>query len=139
MKPTSPSRPAPPSPHGGDATPPPSAYAYQASSPRSRVLIYALAQARAYLAGQPLPALPAGEHHDDLLNDEETAAVLGVTPSTVRAYASQGYLSPGKTLYSVRVWPRHDIEERLKKPARARKGRRTPTRHRKRPAQSTRL
>ncbi|WP_329468674.1 helix-turn-helix domain-containing protein [Streptomyces sp. NBC_01431] len=84
--------------------------------PRSRVLIYDLAQARAYLAGQPLPALPAGEHPDDLLNDEETAAVLGVTASTVRSYASQGYLSPGKTLYSVRVWPRRDIEERLKNP-----------------------
>lgn len=84
--------------------------------PSSRVLIYDLAQARACLAGTPIPALPAGEHPDDLLNDEETAAVLGVTASTVRAYAAQGYLSRGKTLYSVRVWPRRDIEERLNNP-----------------------
>ncbi|AEY94388.1 proteoglycan-4 (plasmid) [Streptomyces hygroscopicus subsp. jinggangensis 5008] len=84
--------------------------------PRSRVLIYDLAQARAYLAGTPIPELPAGEHPDDLLNDEETAAVLGVTASTVRAYATQGYLSAGKTVYSVRVWPRRDIEERRKNP-----------------------
>ncbi|MQS18191.1 helix-turn-helix domain-containing protein, partial [Streptomyces kaniharaensis] len=84
--------------------------------PRSRILIYDLAQARAYLAGGPIPVLPAGEHPDDLLNDEETAAVLGVTASTVRAYATQGYISAGKTVYSVRVWPRCDIEERRKNP-----------------------
>lgn len=84
--------------------------------PHSRILIYDLEQARAYLAGSPIPALPAGEHPDDLLNDEETAAVLGVTASTVRAYATQGYLPAGKTLYSVRVWPRRDIEERRKNP-----------------------
>jgi len=84
--------------------------------PHSRILIYDLAQARAYLAGTPLPELPAAEHPDDLLNDEEAAALLGVTASTVRAYATQGYLSPGKTLYSVRVWPRRGIEERRKNP-----------------------
>ena len=63
-----------------------------------------------------LPELPAGEHPDDLLNDEEAAALLGVRASTVRAYATQGYLSPGKTLYSLRVWPRRDVEERLNNP-----------------------
>ncbi|MCT9141726.1 DNA-binding protein [Streptomyces violarus] len=84
--------------------------------PQSRVKIYDLAQARAYLAGSPIPELPAGEHPDDLLNDEETAAVLGVTASTVRAYATQGYISTGKTLYSVRVWPRSDIEDRRNNP-----------------------
>ncbi|MFI9031135.1 DNA-binding protein [Streptomyces sp. NPDC053560] len=84
--------------------------------PHSRILIYDLAQARACLAGKPIPALPAGEHPDDLLNDQETAAVLGVAASTVRAYATQGYLPEGKTLYSVRVWPRHAIEERRTNP-----------------------
>ncbi|GAA2106020.1 hypothetical protein GCM10009801_82080 [Streptomyces albiaxialis] len=83
---------------------------------RSRTLIYDLAQARAYLSGKPLPILPAGEHPDDLLNDEEAAAVLGVTASTVRAYATQGYLSAGRTVYSVRVWPRSDVEERRDNP-----------------------
>ncbi|MFP8906154.1 DNA-binding protein [Streptomyces atacamensis] len=84
--------------------------------PRSRILIYDLAQARAYLAGEPIPALPAGEHPDDLLNDQEAAAVLGVTASTVRAYATRDYIPAGKTVYSVRVWFRRDIEERRKNP-----------------------
>lgn len=84
--------------------------------PRSRILIYDLAQARAYLAGKPIPTLPTGEHPDDLLNDEEAAALLGVSASTVRAYATQGYISAGKTLYSLRVWPRGDLEERRNNP-----------------------
>ncbi|MGW0703816.1 helix-turn-helix domain-containing protein [Streptomyces sp. NPDC002867] len=84
--------------------------------PNSRTLIYDLAQARAYLAGRPIPALPTGEHPDDLLNDEEAAALLGVAASTVRAYASQGYLPAGTTVYSLRVWPRHEIEHRRDNP-----------------------
>ncbi|MDX3538603.1 helix-turn-helix domain-containing protein [Streptomyces sp. MB09-01] len=79
-----------------------------------RILIYDLAQAQAYLKGRPIPALPAGEHPDDLLNDEEAAALLDVTASTVRGYATRGYLSAGKTVYSIRVWPRSDVEERRK-------------------------
>lgn len=60
--------------------------------PSSRTLLYDRAQAHAYLNGLPIPALPTGEHPDDLLNDDEAATVLGVTASTVRAYATQGYL-----------------------------------------------
>ncbi|MEV0749875.1 helix-turn-helix domain-containing protein [Streptomyces sp. NPDC050273] len=84
--------------------------------PNSRTLLYDQAQAHAYLDGTPIPALPSGEHPDDLLNDEEAAAALGVTPSTVRSYAIQGYLAPGKTVYSVRVWQRRDIDERRNNP-----------------------
>lgn len=84
--------------------------------PHSRNLIYDLAQAQAHLNGLPIPPLPAGEHPDDLLNDEETATLLGVAAATVRAYATQGYLSAGTTVYSVRVWPRRDIEERRNNP-----------------------
>ncbi|MFI8234921.1 helix-turn-helix domain-containing protein [Streptomyces sp. NPDC085900] len=84
--------------------------------PHSRIRLYDEAQARAYLAGQPIPQLPSTPHPEDLLNDEEAAALLGITASTVRAYATQGYLSAGKTLYSLRVWPRHDIEERRTNP-----------------------
>ncbi|MFC4883577.1 DNA-binding protein, partial [Streptomyces beijiangensis] len=43
-------------------------------------------------------------------------AVLGITASTVRAYAAQGYLAAGTTVYSLRVWPRSDIEERRNNP-----------------------
>jgi hypothetical protein len=62
--------------------------------PNSRILIYDLAKAQAHLDARPIPALPTGEHPDDLLNDEEAAALLGVAASTVRAYASQG-IPPG--------------------------------------------
>ncbi|MEJ8662317.1 DNA-binding protein [Streptomyces sp. MS1.AVA.4] len=84
--------------------------------PSSRILIYDLAQAHAHLNGLPIPALPVGEHPDDLLNDEESATLLGVAASTVRAYATQGYLSAGTTVYSVRVWTRRDVEERRNNP-----------------------
>lgn len=84
--------------------------------PHSRILIYDRAQAAAYLAGRPLPDLPAGEHPDDLLNDQEAAAELGITAGAVRAYATQGYLPPGTTVYSLRVWTRRDIIERRDNP-----------------------
>jgi hypothetical protein len=88
----------------------------------SRVLVYDQAQAQAFLNGQPVPPLPFEPHPDDLLNDEEAAALLGVTPSTVRAYASQSYLPRGTTVYSVRVWTRHDIEIRRDAPPRQGQG-----------------
>ncbi|MEN8651726.1 helix-turn-helix domain-containing protein [Streptomyces sp. 21So2-11] len=90
--------------------------------PNSRVLIYDQAQAQAHIEGRPVPALPTGEHPDDLLNDEEAAALLGVTASTVRAYATQGYLPAGTTVYSLRLWTRRDIEERRNTPPRQGKG-----------------
>ncbi|WP_093804021.1 helix-turn-helix domain-containing protein [Streptomyces sp. Wb2n-11] len=90
--------------------------------PHSRVLVYDLAQTQAHIEGRPVPALPPGEHPDDLLNDEEAAALLGVAPSTVRAYATQGYLPAGTTVYSLRVWTRRDIEERRSAPSRQGKG-----------------
>ncbi|WP_234367567.1 MULTISPECIES: helix-turn-helix domain-containing protein [Streptomyces] len=90
--------------------------------PSSRVLVYDLAQAQAYIDGRPIPALPTGEHPDDRLNDEEAAAVLGVAASTVRAYATQGYLPAGTTVYSLRLWARRDIEDRRNTPTRQGKG-----------------
>lgn len=84
--------------------------------PSSRYLIYDLAQADAYLAGKPIPALPTGEHPDDRLNDKEAAAILGIDPKTVRAYATQGYLSRGETIHGARVWPRHEVEQRRDNP-----------------------
>jgi hypothetical protein len=84
----------------------------------SRVHIYDQAQAHAFLNGQPIPPLPAEPHPDDLLKDEEAAALLGVTPSTVRAYASQSSLPRGTTVYSLRLWTRRDIETRRDTPPR---------------------
>ncbi|MFB7032049.1 MULTISPECIES: DNA-binding protein [unclassified Streptomyces] len=80
--------------------------------PDSRHLLYDLAQAEAYLNGRPIPALPEGEHPEDLLTDKETAAVLGISTGTVRAYASQGYLSAGTTLYGTRLWSRREVHDR---------------------------
>ncbi|MFH8668010.1 hypothetical protein [Streptomyces anulatus] len=40
--------------------------------------------------------MPPGEAHpNDLLTDKETANVLGVVDSTVRAYATTGHLPTG--------------------------------------------
>ncbi|MEV4943080.1 hypothetical protein [Streptomyces zaomyceticus] len=71
--------------------------------PGSRFLLYDLAQTEACLAGRPIPALPADEHPEDLLTGKEAAAIPGITPSTVQAYATQGHLSPGTTLYGARL------------------------------------
>ncbi|WP_331727657.1 helix-turn-helix domain-containing protein [Streptomyces sp. NBC_01176] len=84
--------------------------------PDSRSLLYDLAQTEAYLAGKPVPSLPAGEHPDDLLTDKEAAAELGINPGTVRAYAAQGHLSGGTTVYGTRLWPRREVNERRDNP-----------------------
>ncbi|MFJ2922869.1 helix-turn-helix domain-containing protein [Streptomyces sp. NPDC087307] len=93
----------------------------------SRVLIYDQAQVQAHLSGRPIPELPSQPHPDDLLNDKEAAALLGVTPNTVRAYATQGYLPAGTTVYSLRLWTRHSIQERLDTPSRQGQGGGRPT------------
>ncbi|WNI20425.1 DNA-binding protein [Streptomyces sp. ITFR-16] len=80
--------------------------------PDSRYLLYDLAQAEAYLAGRPIPELPADEHPDDLLTDKETAALLGISTATVRSYAAHGYLSPGTTRYGARLWTRREVHDR---------------------------
>ncbi|MFE3763853.1 hypothetical protein ACFXPI_19105 [Streptomyces sp. NPDC059104] len=72
--------------------------------------------AASHLVGGAIPALPDGEHPDDLLNDKEAADVLGIGPGTVRAYAGQGYLSRDESVYGTRVWPRHEIEDRRDNP-----------------------
>ncbi|MET8102431.1 helix-turn-helix domain-containing protein [Streptomyces sp. NPDC005236] len=74
------------------------------------------------MEGRPVPVLPAGGHPDDFLNDEEAATLLGVAASTVRAYATQGYLPAGRTVCILRLCSRRDIEERLNTPARQGEG-----------------
>ena len=84
--------------------------------PGSRFLIYDSEQAAAYLAGTTIPDLAAEEDPEDLLNDKEAAAVLGVDASTIRAYAAKGYLSRGETVYGARVWRRREVEDRRDNP-----------------------
>ncbi|MER5966830.1 DNA-binding protein [Streptomyces sp. NPDC002057] len=91
-----------------------------------RLRLYDEEQVRAFLAGSPWPpgsgrggtetavatasdgmwppAVPPGEEHpDDLLTDQEAAAVLGTRASTVRDYGTGGYLAVvqrhGRTWY----------------------------------------
>ncbi|MGA5499298.1 helix-turn-helix domain-containing protein [Streptomyces cinereoruber] len=80
--------------------------------PDSRYLLYDLAQTEAYLKGRPIPALPEGEHPDDLLTADDVAEILGINTSTVRAYATQGHLSPGTTRYGARLWTRREVHDR---------------------------
>lgn len=88
----------------------------------SRIRIYDRAQVQAHLDGRPLPDLPDLPHPDDLLDDKEAAALLGVTPGTVRAYATQGYIPAGTTVYSLRLWTRRSIQTRLDAPLRQGQG-----------------
>ncbi|MFJ5879182.1 helix-turn-helix domain-containing protein [Streptomyces sp. NPDC093088] len=81
--------------------------------PESRYLLYDLAQTDAYLKGRPIPQLPDGEHPDDLLTADDVAQILGINTSTVRAYATQGHLSPGTTRYGARLWTRREVHDRL--------------------------
>ncbi|MEV7730199.1 helix-turn-helix domain-containing protein [Streptomyces sp. NPDC087917] len=81
-------------------------------NPGERLRLYDRAQALTHLEGQPLPALPTDPHPDDLLSDQEAADVLGISRTTVRAYATTGHLPPGQELYGRRWWTRRDIETR---------------------------
>ncbi|WP_330346648.1 helix-turn-helix domain-containing protein (plasmid) [Streptomyces europaeiscabiei] len=92
---------------------------FEAKVPRvnpaeGRVRLYDAAQADAYAEGKPIPAAPdlTAEHPDDLLTDKEAANILDVTASTVRAYATSGYL-PGGVDEHGRRWPRREILARL--------------------------
>ncbi|MFF4324753.1 hypothetical protein [Streptomyces sp. NPDC001568] len=81
--------------------------------PGDRLRLYDREQTLAHLAGRPLPPLPdPGDHPTDLLTDREAGAVLGISDTTVRAYATTGHLSPGIELYGRRWWPRHEITTR---------------------------
>ncbi|MYV56792.1 DNA-binding protein [Streptomyces sp. SID3212] len=82
-------------------------------NPAERLRLYDRAQATAYTNGQPLPAVKdQGPHPEDLLTDKETAVVLGVDASTVRAYAATGYLPAGVERHGRTWWPRHIAETR---------------------------
>ncbi|MFE9221705.1 DNA-binding protein [Streptomyces lavendulae] len=81
--------------------------------PSARLRLYDADQALAHIAGKPIPTLPsAGHHPSDLLTDKEAGVLLGIDPSTVRAYASTGYLPKGTDRHGRTWWPRHAVEAR---------------------------
>ncbi|MER6365837.1 DNA-binding protein [Kitasatospora sp. NPDC001527] len=79
-----------------------------------RPVLYDVAQARAFLAGEPVPELPVDppEHPDDLLTDAEVAAVAGVSASTVRDEAADGRMDKGTEVAGRRFWTRAAAEAR---------------------------
>lgn len=81
-----------------------------------RYLLYDRAQAEAYLAGRPVPALDTLPHPEDRLTASEATAILGIKVSTLHAYAVQGLLPRGESVYGTRVWPRRVIEDRRANP-----------------------
>ncbi|MFJ3519836.1 DNA-binding protein [Streptomyces sp. NPDC090131] len=82
-------------------------------SPGTRLRIYDTGQALAHIAGKLLPALRDDDlHPDDLLTDKEAGDLLGIDASTVRAYASTGYLDGAIQRHGRTWWPRHAVEAR---------------------------
>lgn len=69
----------------------------QLINPGERQRLYDAEQVHAYLAGRPVPVQPHPEerraHPDDLLNDREAGAVLGVDASTVSSRSSGSWIS----------------------------------------------
>ncbi|WP_420082852.1 helix-turn-helix domain-containing protein (plasmid) [Streptomyces sp. JL4002] len=81
--------------------------------PRARLRLYDADQALAHIAGNPIPTLSdTSPHPSDLLTDKEAGALLGIDPSTVRAYASTGYLPKGTDRHGRTWWPRHAVNAR---------------------------
>ncbi|MCX5129419.1 DNA-binding protein [Streptomyces sp. NBC_00347] len=87
-------------------------------NPRERLRLYDAAQATAYIKGDPIPASPADDelHPDDLLSDKEAGTVLGIDATTVRAYATTGYLPAGTERHGRTWWTRRSITARRDSP-----------------------
>ncbi|MGW0393843.1 DNA-binding protein [Streptomyces sp. NPDC003042] len=83
-------------------------------NPGERLRLYDAAQATAYLNGERIPARPASDavHPDDLLSDKEAGSVLGIDATTVRAYATTGYLPAGTERQGRTWWTRRSIDAR---------------------------
>ncbi|MCW8383970.1 DUF6292 family protein [Streptomyces justiciae] len=89
------------------------------SSPTARTLLYDGAQVDAFLAGEDIPALPEPGHPNDLLDQHEAAALVGLASRSweVHKHASglvehlvvvRG-LDPADDFRGVEHWPRHAI------------------------------
>ncbi|MFD0409971.1 DNA-binding protein [Kitasatospora sp. NPDC127116] len=88
----------------------------QALPGSERPIIYDAAQVNAYLAGEPIPPLPADPDPTDLLTDKEAGQVADLAPSTIRADASGGRMSEGVERHGRRWWTRASVEEHRDRP-----------------------
>lgn len=77
------------------------------SSAGARVLLWDGEQTAAYLAGTPVPELPAPGGPGDLLDRQEAAAELGVTPRSWDGYKTDPRIAPHAVRAGgVEHWPR---------------------------------
>jgi hypothetical protein len=80
------------------------------SSVGARVLLWDSEQTAAYIAGDPVPELPNMNGPDVLLDRQEAAAELGVTPRTWDGYKTVPQLSRHMVdIQGVEHWPRHAV------------------------------
>ncbi|WP_258177362.1 DUF6292 family protein [Streptomyces solincola] len=77
-----------------------------------RVPLYDAEQVDAYLAGRPVPAVPAVEDDQDLLDRDEAAALRGISPRSWDKYRSDPQLaSVAVRVGGVEHWPRRAVRE----------------------------
>ncbi|MEU6381679.1 hypothetical protein [Streptomyces sp. NPDC046909] len=81
------------------------------SSEGARVRLWDSRQTTAHLAGRPVPELPAEDDEQDLLDRNEAAAVLGITPKTWDTYKKHPQIAPHLTkVKEVEHCPRGIVE-----------------------------
>ncbi|MEU4181492.1 hypothetical protein [Streptomyces sp. NPDC026589] len=82
------------------------------SSPKARTRLYDGEQVDAYLLGKPVPPLPDQDGDDDLLDRQECAAAIGVTPRTWDGYKRHPLLTEHVTdVGGVEHWPRRIVRQ----------------------------
>ncbi|MFH8365146.1 DUF6292 family protein [Streptomyces anulatus] len=82
------------------------------SSPKARTRLYDGDQVDAYLLGKPVPPLPDQEDDDDLLDRQECAAAIGVTPRSWDGYKRHPLLTEHVTdVGGVEHWPRGIVRQ----------------------------
>ncbi|MET9607094.1 hypothetical protein ABZZ17_18750 [Streptomyces sp. NPDC006512] len=81
------------------------------SSPGARVLLWDAEQTEAFQAGRPVPGLPVAGDDEDLLDRNEAAAELGVTPRSWDSYqrATPELVAQSVVVAGVEHWPRRAV------------------------------
>ncbi|MEU8701676.1 DUF6292 family protein [Streptomyces sp. NPDC048680] len=82
------------------------------SSAKARTRLYDAEQVDAYLQGKPVPPLPDQDDDDDLLDRQECAAAIGVTPRSWDGYKRHPLLAQHVTdVGGVEHWPRRIVRQ----------------------------